>query len=173
MKLKAKRHTGGFISIAPLVKDEEIKLVVLKKYQEKQVRRFLRLLTGAPERCKVVHTQTDIFRYYIGQDVYPVYSGSPPSWSFPDFTKCDPPIWFIKNGKRTYRPWPTPTYIPSTQRVEIGINHLNHIKLFFKEQKKSKYKMEIEGRIIDLPNLKLGRYLWKHHPNKDKVKIIK
>lgn len=172
-KRRTKKAKGPYLTF-PIQPEEYIyKLVELKKYEEKKIRRFLRQLTGAPERCKVVHSQTDEYRYYIKHDAYPAYTGNPPSWTFPDFSKCKPPTWFkLPNGTRKHTPWPTPSYIPSTQKVEIGIQHLNQIKFFFKRQKKSKYKLKIENRIIALPSLALGRYLVKYHPDKSQIKII-
>lgn len=152
--------------------------IKLNKTTELRVRRFIRQLTGAPIWCKIYPSYTpdkeDFKKFYAANhSTWPEYLGDAGHWTFPDFKSMPEPKWFIINGRRTHQPWPIPKYKVSTRRIEIGTDILNKFKILIKKQHKSQYKLEIDDRIISLPNLELGRFVIKNYDNRSKIKIIK
>lgn len=176
-KLKHKSGRSAPLPTTPVnfhLEIDDYKIIKLNKTKELEVRRFIRELTGAPTHCKIFDTVNSNWCYDITPYKFPTFLGSPPTWKMPDYTNVPPPKWYrSKSGIRTHTKWPEPTYVASTLRIEVGIDMLNSFKVLMTSKKSKKaYKMQLGTRIINLPNLAVGRLILKHHPLKEECKII-
>ena len=114
------------------------------KTAELKFRRLLRQITGAHNNCPISIVAGE-------ENKFPEFVGKPPSAFIKSMR------WQTLNGIRIadYKI----QYVPSTQKIEIGIKILNAIKSLSVIKEKGKHITTINNRKIELPNSTLLKFL--------------